>query len=116
MSRFSTAARWALAILAAVLAFAIVVTAKGFLYKGSEPSELPIWALATVAGCLVGTSVTPPGHGKAARNLFIAMAVVTSAIRVLQSLGEPTFIAADVYPVVGSVIGGVMAWALINPP
>jgi ABC-type branched-subunit amino acid transport system permease subunit len=103
-------------MLAAVSAIVIMVAAKGFIYKGGEPNDLLVWAIATVAGCLVGTSVAPPSHRKSARYLCIAMAVFGSVILVLRSFVEHTFTATDVYAVLGSVIGGVIAWAIINPP
>ena len=58
-------ARWAVAILAAASAFAITVAARGFLYKAGDPDDLPVWALSTVAGAIVGTVCAPPQHRKA---------------------------------------------------
>jgi hypothetical protein len=108
-------ARWAVAILGAVSAFAIAVAARGFLYKVGEPDDLPVWALSTVAGVVVGTVCAPPQHRKASRALFIGLAVSASVIMLLGGVAARHSVdAADVKRVAGATVGGIAVWIILR--
>lgn len=108
-------ARWAVAILGAVSAFAITVAVRGFLYKAGEPDDLPVWALATVAGAVVGTVCAPPQHRKASRTLFISLAVSASVIMLLGGVAaRHSLDATDAKRVAGAMVGGIVAWMILR--
>ena len=115
MSKGEEIARWTVAILGAISAFAIAVAARGFLYKAGEPDELSVWAVSTVAGVIVGTVSAPPQHRKASRALFIGLAVSASVIMLLGGVAAPHSVdAADVKRVAGSTVGGIAAWIILR--
>jgi hypothetical protein len=115
MHRGQEIARWAVAILGAIAAFAIAVAARGFLYKGGEPDELSVWAVSTVAGAIVGTVCAPPQHRKAARFLFIGLAVSASVIMLLGGVAARHSVdAADVKRVAGATVGGIAVWIILR--
>jgi hypothetical protein len=102
--------RWAIAIFAAASAFATSVWARAFLYKGGEPHELPVWAISTVMGVTFGTVCAPPQRSRAARALFIGLALSLSLAVLLVDVASRHWLnAMDVERVAGAVIGGIAA-------
>jgi type III secretory pathway component EscS len=102
--------RWAFAIFAAASAFAITVAARAFLYKGGEPGELPVWAVSTVVGVIVGTVCAPPQRSRAARSFFIGLAVSVSLVLLLGDVASSHRLnATGVERLAGAVIGGIAA-------
>jgi uncharacterized membrane protein YfcA len=107
--------RWAVAVLVAASVFAAMVAAHGFLYKGGEPDELPVWAVSTVVGVIIGTVCAPPQHHKASRSLFIGLAVTASVIMLLGTVAaRHSLDATDAKRVAGAMVGGIVAWMILR--
>jgi hypothetical protein len=112
-SKFSTVARWIVAILAAILAFIVGVLMKGFAYKGVGPTVIQTWLVAAILGAFAGIIISPARHQKAARYIFIGMPVAVAVILLLHSVVEHRFEATNqLEEVVGSIIGGLIVWRI----
>ena len=109
----ATAIRWFVAILAAILAFAIGLAAQGFAYKGSGPSAFQTWVVATLLAAFTGILIAPPRHRNTARYIFIAGPVAVSVVLLLDSLFGHIFEATnELEAVAGSMTGGLIAWRI----
>jgi hypothetical protein len=107
--------RWTIAIFVAASAFASSVWARAFLYKGGEPPELLVWAISTLIGVVVGTVCAPPQRSRAARSLFIGLALSLSlAILLVDVASNHGSNATDVERVAGAVIGGIAARLILR--
>jgi uncharacterized membrane protein YfcA len=96
-------------------AFATSVWARAFLYKGGEPPELLVWAISTVIGVIVGTVCAPPQRSRAARALFIGLALsVSLAVLLVDVASRHGPNATDVERVAGAVIGGIAARLILR--
>lgn len=117
MSRVFIIARWALAVLVAVLGYLagiIIVTLVWKAFGGgiAKQAYLLAVALATLIGSLAGGYVLPPQNWRAACILFVTASVLFSVVLLLQSLIAQTFKPTNLLDVGGSLIGGFIVLQL----
>ncbi len=103
--------QWSGAACAFMCVFAIILGIEAFLNPGLGLSDSLAWVIATVAATLTGTAMAPEEYRPRARNLFIGLAGIASAL--VLSFAEMT---EALYPVVGSALGGIASFYVIKPP
>jgi hypothetical protein len=114
VSKYSTAARWVVAVPAAIFAFSIGMVLMIFAYKpfGGNALTWDTWtiAVATILGGFVGTLIVPPRQRRTACYIFIGASCSFTIIVLLYSLFEHAFKWINIFDVLGSLIGGLIVW------
>ena len=110
--------RWIIAFPVGVVVSVFVVAMVSVLWRhlggNSRMMYYSAVMLGTFACAVVGGFVAPPDQRRIAARGIVAGVVMISAILLVISLAKQTFEAANVYDVMGSLLGGMIALRCFN--